>query len=82
MTTTKTDAGAIKHETLKDITNAVNIPVIAIGGITDSNILTLCDLGLDGVAVVSAIFAQDNVSEATVGLRQKAEQVAKSTRKI
>ena len=82
VTTTKTDAGAIKHETLKDITNAVNIPVIAIGGITDSNILTLCDLGLDGVAVVSAIFAQDNVSEATAGLRQKAEQVAKSTRKI
>lgn len=68
-TSTKLDADAVSYETLKAICQAVSIPVVAIGGITKHNIVQLKGSGADGVAVVSAIFAQDSIYEASRELR-------------
>ncbi len=54
---TKLNAHPVTAETMRAVTAAVNIPVVAIGGIGESNILQLQGRGLAGVAVVSAIFA-------------------------
>ena len=59
------------------ITAAVDIPVVAIGGITRENLPTLAGRGLDGVAVVSALFAQKDVKAAAAELRQLAEAIAR-----
>lgn len=61
---TKNDAKNISLETLKGICQSVQIPVVAIGGITEDNLPTLLHTGIAGVAVVSAVFAQPNISNA------------------
>lgn len=63
-TATKTDADAVSLSTLKMICDAVSIPVVAIGGINRHNILKLRGTGVGGVAVVSAIFAEENITNA------------------
>ena len=62
-TTTKADADVVSHDTLKAICKAVTIPVVAIGGIYKHNILQLAGTGIDGVALVSAIFASESIEE-------------------
>lgn len=64
-TSTKTDVTTMPHETLKAICAAVDVPVVAIGGISARNIGLLSGSGVDGVAVVSAIFAADDPGSAT-----------------
>jgi len=64
-TSTKKDATALTMEQLRGICSAVDIPVVAIGGISAGNILRLSGSGVDGVAVVSAIYAQDDPGAAT-----------------
>lgn len=64
VTDTKSDAKPISRETLKAVTAAVDIPVVAIGGITRENIGQLEGCGLAGVAVVSALFAKPDVKAA------------------
>ena len=81
VTSTKTDAGAIDRQVLADIAHTVKIPVVAIGGINADNITQLQNLGLDGVAVVSAIFAAQDIPSAVIELKAKAELVAKSSEK-
>ena len=81
VTSTKTDAGAIDHKVLSDVAYSVRIPVVAIGGITGGNISRLEGLGLDGVAVVSAIFAAKDIPSAVNELKAKAERVAESSSK-
>ncbi|MCM1257774.1 MAG: thiamine phosphate synthase [Roseburia sp.] len=68
-TGTKGDAKALDHNVLKEICASVDIPVVAIGGITRDNIRQLTGLGMDGAAVVSAIFAQKNIRSATEELK-------------
>ena len=68
-TGTKADARELNHDTLQAICETVNIPVVAIGGITRSNILNLRGRGICGVAVVSAIFAQKDITRAARELR-------------
>jgi thiamine-phosphate pyrophosphorylase len=63
-TTTKKDIKRLTPDTLKEISNTVNIPVVAIGGITKDNILQLSGSGVDGVAVISALFAKTDITEA------------------
>ena len=73
-TSTKTDASLVTKETLRAICDAVSIPVVAIGGISKSNLLELAGTGVDGVALVSAIFsAADIAAECRLlyGLSQK-----------
>jgi thiamine-phosphate pyrophosphorylase len=78
VTGTKSDAHPISRDTLRAVTAAVDIPVVAIGGITVENILELKDCGLDGIAVVSALFGQPDVKAAAVELRHLAEEIANS----
>lgn len=60
-TTTKLDACEVPHSRVKAICEAVKIPVVAIGGIKKSNILELSGTGVDGVALVSAIFGAEDI---------------------
>lgn len=69
---TKKNAIRITKEQLQEITAAVSIPCVAIGGITPDNILELQGSGIAGVAVVSAIFAAENISTACAALKAKA----------
>lgn len=69
-TGTKDDADAVSLDTLKAICQAVDIPVVAIGGIKESNILSLKGSGICGVAVVSAIYAKEDPQAAAAGLRK------------
>lgn len=73
-TSTKPDADSVSFETLKDICSAVNIPVIAIGGINRHNINMLEGSGITGVAVVSAIFAESNAEDAARNLLSLAQK--------
>lgn len=75
-TSTKLDADAVSYETLKAICNAVLIPVVAIGGISKETIMKLKGSGIDGVAVVSAIFAEDDIYAAARKLRNLSEAIA------
>ena len=68
-TGSKADAGVIDHAMYQKISDAVSIPVIAIGGITAENIMELSGNGLSGVAVISAIFAQPDIEAAARKLR-------------
>ena len=69
-TGSKADASEVDHETVKAICQAVHIPVIAIGGITGENVGALTGTGVCGVAVISAIFAQEDVEEGTRKLKE------------
>lgn len=62
-TSTKLDAADVSYETLKEICNTVTIPVVAIGGINKNNMQELAGTGVDGIALVSAIFAAENIEE-------------------
>ena len=64
VTGTKLDAHPVSAETMRAVTAAVDIPVVAIGGIDAGNILQLQGRGLAGVAVVSGIFAQPDLTAA------------------
>ena len=77
-TSTKLDVSDVSFDTLKQICKAVSIPVVAIGGINAHNLLQLSGSGVNGVAVVSAIFAQNDISKATRELRQLAEKMVKA----
>ena len=70
-TGSKDDADDVSHDTVKAICEAVNIPVIAIGGISKNNVGQLAGLGLDGIAVISAIYASDDIQAATEDLKAK-----------
>ena len=76
-TSTKLDANVIPFENLKSICNAVNIPVVAIGGIGKNNIMKLAGSGTDGVALVRAIFGAKNIEEECRELRRLSEQMIK-----
>ena len=76
-TSTKLDANVIPFENLKSVCNAVNIPVVAIGGIGKNNIMKLAGSGADGVALVSAIFGAKNIEEECRELRRLSEQMIK-----
>ena len=76
VTGTKTDAKPISRDTIRAICDAVDISVVAIGGITRDNILELKGCGLDGVAVVSALFAQKDVKAAAEELLALSNEMA------
>ena len=74
-THTKTDVSEMPRQTLLDICNAVDVPVVAIGGIHKENILQLKGTGVDGVALVSAIFAAKDIEAECRELRALSEQI-------
>ena len=69
-TGSKDDADDVSFETLKAICRAVSIPVVAIGGITLENTPDLAGSGVCGIAVISAIYARENIKEASAALRK------------
>lgn len=74
-TSTKADAAEVSYGELKAICEAVSIPVVAIGGIGANNVEELKGSGIDGVAVVSAIFASGDIPAAARTLRRRAEKL-------
>ena len=73
--TTKKDAIPMKHELLEEICHSVDIPVVAIGGITADNVLELKGRGMAGVAVVSGIFACKDIEAGAKHLRELVEKI-------
>lgn len=67
-TATKQDAASVPLETVREICQAVSIPVVAIGGISADNILSLQNSGVVGAAVVSALFAAEDIFSAAQNL--------------
>ena len=74
-TSTKADASVLPKETLQAICEAVDVPVVAIGGIGESNILELAGTGADGVALVSAIFGAADIEAQCRKLRALSEEM-------
>ncbi len=64
-TPSKSNIIPIELDVLNQITAAVDIPVVAIGGITKENIAKLCERGLSGVAVISALYSAEDVEQTT-----------------
>ena len=69
-TDTKKDAKHVPLQVLKEICEAVNLPVVAIGGIDEDNVDELTGSGICGVAVVSAILASDDIMQAAKNLKR------------
>ena len=74
-TGSKADADDVPIDTLKKICEAVSIPVVAIGGITQENVTKLKDSGICGVAVISAIYAQKDIRKASEQLKDAVKKV-------
>lgn len=77
-TSSKDDAKDVSHEMLKEICEAVSIPVIAIGGIGKHNVMELAGSGICGVAVISAIFAQPDIERAAADLKAVTKQMVEA----
>lgn len=74
-TSTKDDADSVPFETLRAICDSVDIPVVAIGGINKNNISLLRGSGIDGVALVSAVFASSDIRKECEILKKLSEDV-------
>lgn len=74
-TGSKADAQEVSHEMLKKICQAVDIPVIAIGGIGADNVRELSGSGICGIAVISAIFAKKDIEGAARELKGLTEEM-------
>lgn len=73
-TYTKSDADLVSHDTLKAICRAISVPVVAIGGIYKHNIMELKGSGIDGVALVSAIFSKEDIEKECRELKKLSER--------
>ena len=74
-TGSKDDADEVSYETLKAICDAVSIPVVAIGGVSQANVAQLAGSGICGVAVISAIYAQKDIKAAAADLKTAVEEM-------
>lgn len=75
VTATKTNTRPVTPALLAEIKAAVSIPVVAIGGINESNVEELRGTQIDGIAVVSAILAKPDITAAAKTMRQRIEEV-------
>lgn len=78
---TKGEAIRITKEALSQICNAVAIPAVAIGGITSENMSGIADCGISGVALVSAIFAADDIESETKKIKAKLLHIIQAPRR-
>jgi thiamine-phosphate pyrophosphorylase len=74
-TATKADAEVLPMQTLRDICAAVDVPVVAIGGISRDNILQLSGTGAAGAAIVSAIFGAKDIEATCRELRSLSQRM-------
>ena len=77
-TDSKADVAEVSRETLKAICDAVDIPVIAIGGISKENVSELAGTGICRIAVISAIFAEKDIKKATEKLKNLTGEMVKA----
>ena len=77
-TGSKDDAVEVSHEVVREICEAVSIPVVAIGGISRDNVGSLSGLGLSGIAVISALFAQEDLEAAAKDLRDRTKAMVEA----
>lgn len=70
VTETKKNVTSLSKDELRRICSAVSIPVVAIGGINESNASALSGSGVDGIAVVSAIYASQDPGAAAARLAE------------
>ena len=68
-TGTKPDAGFVSMEELGRIRRAVDIPIVVIGGINKENAMLFQPMGIDGLAVVSAVIAQPDIKKSAADLK-------------
>ena len=68
-TGTKPDAGFVSMEELGRIRKAVDIPIVVIGGISKENAMLFQPMGIDGLAVVSAVIAQPDIRKSAADLK-------------
>lgn len=68
-TGTKPDAGFVSMEELGRIRKAVDIPIVVIGGISRENAMLFRPMGVDGLAVVSAVIAQPDIKASAADLK-------------
>ena len=68
-TGTKPDAGYVSMEELGKIRRAVDIPIVVIGGINKENAILFQPMGIDGLAVVSAVIAQPDIKKSAADLK-------------
>ena len=68
-TGTKPDAGFVSMEELGRIRRAVDIPIVVIGGISRENAMLFQPMGIDGLAVVSAVIAQPDIKASAADLK-------------
>ncbi len=76
-TGSKDDAVEVSKDTLRAICEAVSIPVVAIGGVSQANVGELAGTGIVGVAVISAIFGQKDIKPATAELKKTVAEAVK-----
>lgn len=69
-TGTKTDADLVSMEELQNIRQAVNLPIVVIGGINKENASLFHSAGIDGLAIVSAIIAQPDIRKAAAEIKE------------
>ncbi len=69
-TGTKTDTRAVSIETLKEIREAVRIPMVIIGGVNENTLSRFKGLGIDGIAVISAVIAKKNIAQAAADIKK------------
>lgn len=81
-TSTKLDADDVSFETAKAICDAVEVPVVAIGGISKKNILELKGTDVDGVALVSAIFAAEDIEQECKELKALSAEMVQKGKKM
>ena len=77
-TGSKDDADDVSYDTLKAICQAVSIPVVAIGGITQQNVEKLAGSGICGVAVISAIYAARDIKSAAADLKSATREMLRT----
>lgn len=77
---TKKNAIRITREQLKEICSSVSIPAVAIGGISLENAEQLQGGGMEGIAVVSAIFSAEDIRKTTARLKEIARSVVENSK--
>lgn len=74
-TSTKTNTRPVTPETIRAIRQAATIPFVVIGGVNPQNITQLYGLGINGAAVISAVIAQPDITQAARVMRAAAEKL-------
>ncbi|MGE4489400.1 MAG: thiamine phosphate synthase [Kiritimatiellales bacterium] len=75
-TGTKTDADIVTIDELRKIRAAVSIPIVVIGGINEQTVPLFKGTGIDGLAVVSAVISQSDVTAAAQKIKSLFQRIA------